>query len=307
MNQKSLEDILPPDLLKEMDAVAAAEGRDVAGVVGAAVRRYLWDSTFRTLRRHAQVRGRVQGVVSDEAVLTTVLATRRPDEFSVPKPTDLVVADVDEDVEEAEAPMAPSGRAMPREREREERRPGRSAAAGPVAERAPRTPRERPPVEEGGARRGRRRGSGRGADGRSPDAGVDRGSPSPGPYPTSAPAAAPTVDLAGIRRRAEIVHRFLPPDLEIEADTPPVRESAPRFTPRPLEEESSTPPWKPSLESPVSEADSPTWPPVSQEKPRTSPPPFAEQPLSAAPAAAVEAPTAVISYGRKPKRVVRRG
>src|SRR5206468_1219653 len=123
------------DLLQEMKGVATEEGRDVEAVVVAAVRRYLWDAMFRKLRRHAQARARAQGVASDEAVLMTVLEQRRPDEYSVPKETNLAEAiDEAEDVEAEEVTRpAPS---RPRGEDTSSRRSGRSGgrpSAGPAS------------------------------------------------------------------------------------------------------------------------------------------------------------------------------
>ena len=249
---KSLETFLPTELLKDLEALAVEEGRDVEAVVAAAVRRYLWDSTFRTLRRHAQARSRVQGWVSDQSILTTVLALRRPDEFSLTKTEgslDAVAAEGAEGgVAEATMPASPSSTRTrePREfRERKERRERREPREAP---RALREPRERPvemetarrferslpspevdeapgreDSEESGGRRPRRRGR----ISRREDVADVRASSSPDmsepgatpatrtPARTAAPSYAvntPNVDLAAIRRRAESVHRFLPPD-----------------------------------------------------------------------------------------------
>lgn len=256
---KSLETFLPTELLKELEALAVEEGRDVEAVVAAAVRRYLWDSTFRTLRRHAQARSRVQGWVSDQSILTTVLALRRPDEFTLTKPEtnlgDGVAGDGEAGDVEASAATGSSPRTRePRDsagrRERRDRREPREPRDSPRNFREPREPREmREPRErmpemetrrfersapileadadvarEGREERGGRRPRRRTRGGRREDAASVRASSSPDalepemtpesprlPSPSYA-VSTPNVDLAAIRRRAESVHRFLPPD-----------------------------------------------------------------------------------------------
>ncbi len=246
---KSLEAFLTPELLKDLEALAAEEGRDVEAVVDAAVRRYLWDSTFRTLRRHAQARSRVQGWVSDQSILTTVLATRRPDEFTLTKP-EASLGVVAGEAGEGEAVEGAGGTAtrtrdsrQPREfRERRERRDRREPREPREARETPRNFREtREPMpemetrrfersapapvgredagdearEERSGRRPRRRTRGgrrdSGADVRASSS-PDASETTPEPRSPSYALNPPTVDLAAMRRRAESVHRFLPPD-----------------------------------------------------------------------------------------------
>ncbi len=243
---KSLEDFLPTELLKNLEALAVEEGRDAEAVVAAAVRRYLWDSTFRKLRRHAQARSRVQGWVSDQSILTTVLALRRPDEFTLTKTEgnlDVVAG------EGAEAGVGGATRSSSQGRTREPRE-----IRGPRERRERREPRESPrpfrevrerpmemettrrfersalgPAEDEAAvsedreERGGRRPRRRGKISRREDVAVARVSSSPDELepgmttesripPPSYAVTTPSVDLAAMRRRAESMHRFLPLD-----------------------------------------------------------------------------------------------
>ena len=361
---KSLETFLPTELLKDLEALAVEEGRDVEAVVAAAVRRYLWDSTFRTLRRHAQARSRVQGWVSDQSILTTVLAMRRPDEFTLTKPELNPEAVAGEGVEAGDvvATGTSSRTREPRDsRERpmrRDRREPREPRESPRALREPREvrePRERMPEmetrsferslpspeadvdvvredrEERGGRmprrrtRGGRREESAGAKASSsPDALEPEMTPEPRMPAPSYAVNTPNVDLAAIRRRAESVHRFLPPDpseRESHEETRANRESrvnheseaaeeAPRAARASVaaatasaepnvhsrgaaNEEAGSPspssrPWnQPSPSSSVSASASPASLPVS---PVASPP--AETTQNPAPA----------SFGRKPKR-----
>jgi hypothetical protein len=293
-----LEGILPQDLLKEMEEVAAAEGRGVEAVVAAAVRRYLWDATFRKLRRFAQGRARAQGWVSDEAVLTTVLARRRPDEYSLQKPTRPVEA-IDEAEDSADAETTRSAAPATRTPSAESRAHTIAQEAAPARESA----RQEVPL-----RHGRRRGQ------RPREVSTRSTGAADIPRPTPAPGRSDrfmSAEAEAIRRRTESVHRFLPLDPS-ERDEQGVQfeETGGEVKVAHSQEQQPTqaPSSLPSPPSPVSEADSQASQPASQDEPkrrraqRTTPnipePAATQDTQPGAPA---------MAYGRKPKRGGRRG
>jgi len=299
-------EFLPADLRKEIEAIAAEEGRGAEAVVAAGARRYLWDTIFRKLRKNAQQRARIQGIVSDEAVLTTVLVVRRPDEYSLQKPAEPTVAvdDVEDEVVE-EATSSSSSRREPRPT-RETRETPREANGGRVRQDSAPSP----GAETSGRRRRSRGGRGRG------ERTGERREIAVASSADTAPVPTPRVAVEALRRRSESVHRFLPPELDSGADEPAAptiaEEQIPHTTSHRHEPPSPPRDSEPSWQSSPPRSRDDRQSPRSWETERPAPP---DEESSLAPIGSREAPaprvdaeaTQAATYGRRPRRNARRG
>lgn len=292
-------EFLPADLRKEIEAIAAEEGRGAEAVVAAGARRYLWDTIFRKLRKNAQQRARIQGIASDEAVLTTVLAVRRPDEYSLQKPAEPSVAtdDAEDEVVE-EATSSSSSRREPRQSQREANgsrtRPDSAPSQG---------------AEPSQRRRRSRGGRGRG------ERTVEKREFAGASSADTAPDPTPRVAVEALRRRSESVHRFLPPERDSGADEPAASTSVEERTPDSMPQRHEPPsPRRDSERSwqssqPRSRDDRESLQSWETEQPA----PHRDEESSPAPTGSREAPALradvnpAAAYGRRPRRNARRG